>query len=318
MRKQESLKKGVEGIDYVIDKWNGYATPRIYGKWMASMHPGKTTEDYLSEFPGAPLYCQNDHKATFKNSGKHMKDPKYRKMASEAIKGTKNPNHKSRVNKEVRQSRSPFSTKFSGYSTQEEARKFQKEHCNKGIGSNKIEYWLNQGYDEKEAEGLLRERQATFTLEKCIQKWGEEKGTQRFNERQEKWLKSFTKLNYSKASQDLFIQLYNKVKDKFNDIYFATLNNGEILNYNNGRNYEYTLKLKNRTVKPDFFIKDNNKIIEFDGIYWHRNNPENKKRELIRDQAITNSGYQILHITESEWYQSPEETLKKCIEFLHD
>lgn len=40
---------------------------------------------------------------------------------------------------------------------------------------------------EEEAKIALRERQATFTLEKCIKRHGLEEGTRRFNERQDKW-----------------------------------------------------------------------------------------------------------------------------------
>lgn len=319
LNSQKKLKAGGLNIDYVVDMWNGYVTPRIYGKWMAVMHPGKTTADYLSEFPGAPLYCQKDKDATCKNAGLHMKDPTYRKMASDAIKGKQNPNHKSKVNKETRQSRSPFSKKFKEYKSDEDRKEFLDSiDWSARITSTQLEWWLNKGYNEEEAQKLLKERQTTFSLEKCITKYGQEKGTHVFNERQTKWLKSFIKLNYSKVSQELFKKLYDEIKNKFNDIYFATLSNGHILEFNNGKNYEYTLKLSDRIIKPDFFVKDCKKIIEFDGVYWHRNNPENKKRESIRDTSIINSGYQVLHISESEWLKTPSEVLNKCKIFLNE
>ena len=43
---------------------------------------------------------------------------------------------------------------------------------------------------EEQAKNALAERQRTFTLEKCISKYGEEEGLRRFSERQQKWLKS--------------------------------------------------------------------------------------------------------------------------------
>ena len=57
------------------------------------------------------------------------------------------------------------------------------------IGSHdtSIEYYLKKGLSEEEAKAALKERQATFTLEKCIKRHGLEEGTKIFNERQEKW-----------------------------------------------------------------------------------------------------------------------------------
>ena len=57
------------------------------------------------------------------------------------------------------------------------------------IGSHdtSIEYYLKKGLSEEEAKAALKERQATFTLEKCIKRHGLEEGIKIFNERQEKW-----------------------------------------------------------------------------------------------------------------------------------
>jgi len=57
----------------------------------------------------------------------------------------------------------------------------------KRVNNTDIEYYLNKGYNEKEAKQKLKERQSTFSLEKCIEKYGKEKGLEVFNERQEKW-----------------------------------------------------------------------------------------------------------------------------------
>ena len=38
-KKQEEIKsRGVEGIDYIVDLWNGYVTTRITGKWFNTYH----------------------------------------------------------------------------------------------------------------------------------------------------------------------------------------------------------------------------------------------------------------------------------------
>lgn len=50
-----------------------------------------------------------------------------------------------------------------------------------------IEYYLNKGLSQEEAEIALSERQSTFSLDKCIQKYGEEEGKRIWKERQDKW-----------------------------------------------------------------------------------------------------------------------------------
>ena len=64
------------------------------------------------------------------------------------------------------------------------------------------------------------------------------------------------------------------------------------------------------------FCKSLKKIIEFDGVYWHRNNPENAKREKIRDEEINTNGYKVLHVSELDYKNNPNETIEKCLDFL--
>ena len=44
----------------------------------------------------------------------------------------------------------------------------------------KIEYYLKKGLNEEEAKLALKERQTTFSLEKCIKKYGFEEGTKKW------------------------------------------------------------------------------------------------------------------------------------------
>jgi hypothetical protein len=55
---------------------------------------------------------------------------------------------------------------------------------------SQIGYWLKKGYDEKEAKLLVSERQHTFSLDLCIEKYGKIKGTEIFKKRQHKWFMS--------------------------------------------------------------------------------------------------------------------------------
>lgn len=88
--------------------------------------------------------------------------------------------------------------------------------------NTKIEFWLDKGYSKKDANQKLKERQKTFTLEKCIQKYGKNEGTKKYNERQKKWITSLLKnnnideLNHKKGNNGL-----NKIKklEEFIDFY---------------------------------------------------------------------------------------------------
>ncbi len=325
LKNQERLKQGIEGIDYVIDNWNGFVTPRIYGKWMKAMHPGKTTQDYLNDFPNAILTCEKDKFATSKNSGLHMKDPKYKKMASEAIKGKQNPNHKSKVSEDVRKSRSPFSKKFNRYKSSEDRDKFLKSiNWDLRITNTQLEWWLNKGYSLEESKERLKERQSTFTLEKCIYKHGEKDGTKIFNERQTKRKKSLQE-NFKREGDG------RSPSSKFANTIIKELCNHLGIEI---PSKEKWIKDKKTGNAYSYDFTYGKKIIEFNGDYWHCNPYIYKKEYLNKNKGLTANeiwnydleklktakkySYQVLVIWESEWRENPDETLKKCIQFLHD
>lgn len=49
-----------------------------------------------------------------------------------------------------------------------------------------VEYWLERGFDEETAKKKVSELQHTFSLERCVEKYGEH-GIEKWKERQEKW-----------------------------------------------------------------------------------------------------------------------------------
>lgn len=181
--------------------------------------------------------------------------------------------------------------------------------------SSQLAYWTHKGYSDIEAKLKLSERQTTFSLDICIKKYGEIDGAARFAKRQEKWLSNYKKTNFSKISQKLFWGLIEEDSRLTNhNIYFATYDNGN--KSNDGVNYEYKLNLPETTIKPDFILLDEKKIIEFDGVYYHKKTPENMIRETKRNNIILNGGYSILHINELEYKNNPKDTIKKCLDFL--
>jgi hypothetical protein len=190
------------------------------------------------------------------------------------------------------------------------------DYENRLLPSN-IDYWIERGFTEQQAKKNITERQKTFSLEICIEKYGCEDGLKRFNERQIKWLTNYKKSNYSKISQRLFwgiVETDPTIKN--NDIYFATYNKGVIGDSN--KNNEYRLSLNNGVILPDFFDLNSKKIIEFDGTYYHRITPENSLREEKRNKMIIESGYEVLHISEHDFKKNKEEVINKCIKFLKD
>lgn len=201
------------------------------------------------------------------------------------------------------------------------------------------DYWVKKGYTLEEAESTVSEKQSTFSLRKCIEKYGEEKGIEVWKSRQEKWIKmldsksdeekmeilrkkTFANKAYSKISQELFFSIIeNEMVDKKN-AFFYLLNEEKILEH--GKDI----------FKPDFIY--NNKIIEFFGNYWHANpkfysNFKKKIRRGTKNYSVESiwkideyrlnffkkNGYEVLVIWEEDYRKDKKTTIKKCIEFLN-
>ena len=68
-------------------------------------------------------------------------------------------------------------------------------------------YYLNKGYSKEESRILLYERQSTFSLKKCVEKYGEEEGYRVWQDRQDRWKETLN----SKPQEE--IDLINISKD---------------------------------------------------------------------------------------------------------
>jgi hypothetical protein len=195
-----------------------------------------------------------------------------------------------------------------------------------------LEYWTNRGYSEEEAKILRKERQRTFTLEKCISKYGEEIGFEVWRTRNTNWSSKmetmykngeytrFCKHNYSNSELNFIKNLLNHYTP-IHTYYCALPGNKQFFRH---------FKDSGITLAYDFVCEK--KIIEFNGDYWHCNpfiyspeyfhkfmkctaqekwNADKKKIDLIKD-----AGYEVLVIWESEYKQSPELIIDKCIKYL--
>lgn len=307
--------------DAVTCRICGEQCKRIYGKHLKFKHNNMTTNEYKNIYPDAPIMALSDKEKTTINSGKHMKDDKYKKMFSDKFKGEKNPNHRSNTTELERKSRSPFSKDFIKYNgmenVEEHISSFAKLAIKDRISDTTIQYYINKGYSLEDSEKLLKERQTTFSLEKCIEKYGYDKGYKKWTDRQEKWLNNYQKINYSKISQEMFISIYKELINVgfFDKVYFAKLDKNDNI-HESKNNYEYRLKLNKSYILPDFFIPSLDLILEFDGTYYHRDTTENKEREKTRDENIINSGYKVLHISEKEYKDNKELTILKVVNYI--
>lgn len=189
------------------------------------------------------------------------------------------------------------------------------------------DYYTKRGYNDDEAENMLKERQTTFTLDSCILKYGEVEGKNIYEKRQSDWSeKMVTKYKngeYNKSS--------NRINSKpelelFDEI--IRLTNIEA-KYGKNQYCIYDSSL-GRSLAYDFYYND--KIIEFNGDYWHCNpdiyeyNYVNKHKKKfaceiweldeIKNKCVTDLGIEILVIWERDYKYDKNCVIQKCIEFL--
>lgn len=202
-----------------------------------------------------------------------------------------------------------------------------------------LDYYETRGFTKEEAKKMLAERQSAFSLEKCIEKYGENEGRKKFEERQKKWQDTLNSkpqeekdrinslkasvskyiCSYSKISQKLFCEIYDIIKNDFNEIYFATKKSNNCENSNANFEYEVILDDKIHRFFLDFYVKDNNKVIEFDGDYWHSEAKGNQLRDKARENTLKKLGFtKILHVKEHDYRCNPKEVVEKCVKFLKE
>ncbi len=123
-----------------------------------------------------------------------------------------------------------------------------KEYCDKQKITKSFDYMINKfGYDK----AIQINKSKALTLDNFIRKYGEELGNKKYIE--------FTKRHinfYSNISQKLFNELDKYLSEKYTT-YYAT------------KNYEYPIKLLDKYVCLDYYIKELNICIEFNGSIFH-------------------------------------------------
>lgn len=330
--KHKNILEFPDGSGYVECKICGLRGDDL-NKHIKSVHK-MTIEEYCQKFNIQKIELQSEK---LRKHNSDMQKLAYKEGRGKGWgKGDANPSRR----KEVKDGRlSVFSLNYKGYDglTQEEKQQKidallkdlankKKKNCNNPLT---VDYYLKRGFSEAEAKQKIKERQTTFSKEKCIEKYGEEEGLKIFNERQKKWqetlnskspeeierinkAKMFNGKGYSNMSQELFNKINDIIKNDFDHIFYATNNpeksNNEYMVINKETNKHYFL---------DFYVKDNNKVIEFDGDYWHGGPGGNQERDRKRQEDLIKLGYtNILHVKERDFKNNPEKTINECINFI--
>jgi hypothetical protein len=119
----------------------------------------------------------------------------------------------------------------------------------------------------------------------------------------------------SKASQRLFDTIVKNIpKNKQKNIKYHGTTGEEIIRINHNdilHLAEHVHYMNKQKYHIDFLMDD--KIIEFDGSYWHKE----PKYEIAKDAFLQHKGYKILHIKEQDYYNDPKTTVEKCLNFLN-
>jgi len=134
-----------------------------------------------------------------------------------------------------------------GYSileAQEKAKEFKNNNDNNGkkpdkeifkaMSNNCIDYWILRGYSPEEAKKEISKRQATFSLDVCIEKFGEELGRNKWLERQEKWQTTLSnktpeeieEINRKKTNQMSWGNLWRNESNDIGKFYLLDLGGG--------------------------------------------------------------------------------------------
>jgi very-short-patch-repair endonuclease len=147
----------------------------------------------------------------------------------------------------------------------------------------------------------------TNSLSWYIENYGNEIGKIKYHNSNEKRINNLVKLKgnrYSKISQELFWSVYNQLNNK-DKIYFYELNQEYVIRIPQKYNF-------NNSVMIVDFIQGN-KIIEYNGEYWHTKEKDNKRLEILN-----NMGYDVLYVSSDTYHRNNKDNsiVNKCVKFL--
>jgi hypothetical protein len=154
--------------------------------------------------------------------------------------------------------------------------KMKREDPTLYVNDTSIEYYLNKGLTLEDAAIALKERQATFSLKKCIEKYGEKIGPIKWKDRQEKWQKTLDskspeekmqilqkKMQNYKRYSEVSVLLFQKVIERFRS------EDVELKSYF-GDQEHFIWDHENQKIKfYDLYLPDLKLLVEYHGSVFH-------------------------------------------------
>jgi len=202
---------------------------------------------------------------------------------------------------------------------------FIKEKANRAK-HNKIgtkDFYINKYGQEKGNaywETYITKQKYAHTLDYFIIKYGETLAKIKFQEHRNRLINNF--INSSNGTSKISQLLFYKIKNSL-DLIDCKFHNF---------NKEFYISSNEALYFYDFMYK--NKIIEFNGDFWHMNPSKFKETDInkmlkitakeiweydkIKHAVATSKGYDILTIWESDYYNNADLVFNKCINFLQN
>ena len=218
---------------------------------------------------------------------------------------------------------SPYSLNFKNYASKEEAdikikqvKEKNRESQLAGASVRTLNYYINQGLNEEQAKKALSDSQRKFSLDICIEKYGQDIGTQVWQKRQKNWQNSVqanTNIDYinsmkgrthSQHVAKFGLEKANRIKsDRISSVGFGK-GSKESLRYFEplkewcmsvfdleekdiclgiSSSKELMLNDNSKHYRYDFAIESLKIIIEYHGIAWH------PKSEIDDWKSVRNS-----------------------------
>lgn len=238
---------------------------------------------------------------------------------------------------------SPYSLNFIKYNGLSESEKLllitnlqkKKKQTIKDNPQNQpihIEFYTSKGMSLEDAKLALSDRQRTFTKEKCIEKYGEIEGLKIWKERQEKWQKTLN----SKSEEEKLEINRKKLKGLKNSFYSKSEKELYNILKTEISEVESQFRINSRPRNYIFDIRYKNKLIEFNGDYWHCNPKIYKAHDSVKfpsgiktafeiwlkdaEKAKTanEKGFTVLTVWESDYKNNKANEIKRCFEYLKD
>ena len=188
------------------------------------------------------------------------------------------------------------------YGKDDGVERFNKIHFDNTLSS----YIEKYGEEEGKEKYNERCRNCAVTLRRMIKKYGEEEGEMRWKECLHKrslyWQNN--NIGVSKSSQRFFWQVYNKLDKRYQR---------ECFFYEKNYEYKFYQHLPDVIKLHMVDFKCGDKIIEFDGAYWH-----DDVSDKNRDEFLSSIGYKVLRVSYEDFIKNTDKMINEGLEFIHE